>query len=156
MANIHTASQRIHVLQLLGNAIVGGMETYVTRLIERLPPEQFDVTVMCPWESALSDQFRAMGAEVVITRSDVSKGHPDYYQDLAETITRRTAGACYVDQFANPANPLAHETTTGPEILRQMEGRVDAVVVGVGSGGTLTGIGRFMRTASPRTAMPMR
>ena len=53
---------------------------------------------------------KAMGAEVVITRSDVGKGHPDYYQDLAEAITRRTAGAFFVNQFANPANPLAHET----------------------------------------------
>ena len=59
----------------------------------------------------------------------------------------------FVNQFANPANPRAHETTTGPEILRQMDGDVDAVVVGVGSGGTLTGIGRFMRQASPKTAM---
>ena len=86
-----------------------------------------------------------MGAEVVITRSDVGKGHPDYYQDLAEAIARRTPGAIFVNQFANPANPLAHETTTGPEICAQMDGDVDAVVVGVGSGGTLTGIGRFMR-----------
>ncbi len=58
-----------------------------------------------------------------------------------------------MNQFANPANPLAHEMTTGPEILRQMDGDVDAIVVGVGSGGTLTGIGRFMRQASPETAM---
>jgi cystathionine beta-synthase len=94
-----------------------------------------------------------MGAEVVITRSDVGKGHPDYYQDLAEAITRRTAGAFFVNQFANPANPRAHETATGPEILRQMDGDVDAIVVGVGSGGTLTGIGRFMRRASPKTTM---
>jgi cystathionine beta-synthase len=94
-----------------------------------------------------------MGAEVVITRSDVGKGHPDYYQDLAEAITRRTAGAFFVNQFANPANPRAHEATTGPEILRQMDGDVDAIVVGVGSGGTLTGIGRFMRRASPKTTM---
>jgi cystathionine beta-synthase len=94
-----------------------------------------------------------MGAEVVITRSDVGKGHPDYFQDLAEAIARRTPGAFYVNQFANPANPRAHETTTGPEILRQMDGDVDAVVVGVGSGGMLTGIGRFMRQASPKTAM---
>ena len=64
-----------------------------------------------------------MGAEVVITRSDVGKGHPDYYQDLAEAIARRTPGAFFVNQFANPANPLAHETTTGPEILQQMERR---------------------------------
>jgi cystathionine beta-synthase len=96
---------------------------------------------------------RAMGAEVISTRSDVGKGHPDYYQDLAEAITQRTPGAIYINQFANPANPRAHEATTGPEILRQLEGQVDAIVVGVGSGGTLTGIGRFMRQASPKTAM---
>src|SRR5208337_4647860 len=89
----------------------------------------------------------------VITRSDVGKGHPDYYQDLAEAIAAHTPGAFFINQFANPANPRAHETATGPEILRQMEGKVDAVVVGVGSGGTLTGIGRFMREASPATQM---
>src|SRR6266511_849512 len=71
----------------------------------------------------------------------------------AEAITRRTPGAIYINQFANPANPRAHEATTGPEILRQTNGEVDAIVVGVGSGGTLTGIGRFMRAASPKTAM---
>jgi cystathionine beta-synthase len=96
---------------------------------------------------------KAMGAEVVITRSDVGKGHPDYYQDLAQSIAQRTPNAVFINQFANPANPLAHETTTGPEILRQMEGKLDAVVVGVGSGGTLTGVGRFLRQASPQTQM---
>ena len=96
---------------------------------------------------------RALGAEVVMTRSDVGKGHPDYYQDLAQTITDRTGGAVYVNQFANPANPTSHEQTTGPEILAQMQGDVDAVVVGVGSGGTLTGVGRYMRGASSKTAM---
>jgi cystathionine beta-synthase len=96
---------------------------------------------------------KAMGAQVVITRSDVGKGHPDYYQDLAEAITQRTPNAFYVNQFANAANPRAHATTTGPEIFRQMEGKIDAIVVGVGSGGTLTGIGRFMQRASPATAM---
>ena len=96
---------------------------------------------------------KAMGAEVVLTRSDVGKGHPDYYQDLAEAITARTPGAIFINQFANPANPQAHADTTGPEILRQMENDVDAVVVGVGSGGTLTGIGRFMAAVSPKTRM---
>jgi cystathionine beta-synthase len=96
---------------------------------------------------------RALGAEVVMTRSDVGKGHPDYYQDVAQAITDKTPGAFYVNQFANPANPASHQTTTGPEILAQMHGDVDAVVVGVGSGGTLTGIGRHMRSASPKTEM---
>ena len=61
-----------------------------------------------------------MGAEVVLTRSDVGRGHPDYYQDLAEAITARPPGALFVNQFANPANPVAHEQTTGPEILPQI------------------------------------
>jgi Cyclin M transmembrane N-terminal domain/Pyridoxal-phosphate dependent enzyme len=96
---------------------------------------------------------KAMGAGVVLTRSDVGRGYPDYYQDLAEATTARTPGALFIDQFANPANPQAHESTTGVEIFRQMQGSVDAVVVGVGSGGTLTGIGRYMAKNSPATRM---
>jgi cystathionine beta-synthase len=92
--------------------------------------------------------LKALGAEVVMTRSDVEKGHPDYYQDLAERIAR-DEGAWYVNQFANPANPLAHETTTGPEIVRQLEGRLDAMVCGVGSGGTITGLSRHFARALP-------
>ena len=97
--------------------------------------------------------LRALGADVRLTRSDVGKGHPDYYQDMAERIAAETAGAYFVNQFVNPANPLAHETTTGPEIWRQMNHDVDAVVVGVGSGGTLTGLGRFFAKVSPKTEM---
>jgi cystathionine beta-synthase len=126
----------------LGLALVGGRKGYRTLLV--VPDKMAREKVL---------HAKAMGAEVVITRSDVGKGHPDYYQDLAETIAQRTPGAFFVNQFANPANPHAHETTTGPEILRQMEGHVDAIVIGVGSGGTLTGIGRFMRQASPGTEM---
>ncbi|HET6971439.1 MAG TPA: cystathionine beta-synthase [Phenylobacterium sp.] len=97
--------------------------------------------------------LRAMGVDVRITRSDVGKGHPEYYQDMAAAIAATLNNAVYINQFSNPANPLAHETTTGPEILEQMEGDVDAVVVGVGSGGTLTGLGRFFAKASPKTKM---
>ncbi|MGF7473656.1 pyridoxal-phosphate dependent enzyme, partial [Salmonella enterica subsp. enterica serovar Minnesota] len=64
---------------------------------------------------------------------------------LAERLAAERPGAVYVNQFANPANPAAHERTTGPEIWSQMDGRVDAVVCGVGSGGTLTGLTRFFR-----------
>ncbi len=126
----------------LGLALVGGRKGYRTLLV--VPDKMAREKVL---------HAKAMGAEVVSTRSDVGKGHPDYYQDLAETITRRTPGAFYVNQFANPANPQAHEQTTGPEILQQMDHAVDAVVLGIGSGGTLTGVGRFMQNASPRTAM---
>ena len=125
----------------LGLALVGARKGY--RIVLVVPDKMAREKIL---------HCKAMGAEVVLTRSDVGKGHPDYYQDLAEAITARTPGALFINQFANPANPLAHETTTGPEILRQMQGRVDAIVVGVGSGGTLTGIGRFMAKASPKTA----
>ncbi len=97
--------------------------------------------------------LRALGVDVRITRSDVGKGHPDYYQDMAERLAAAIPGAFFVNQFANPANPAAHETTTGPEIFEQMEGDLDAMVVGVGSGGTLTGLGRFFKKASPKTEM---
>jgi cystathionine beta-synthase len=96
--------------------------------------------------------LKALGAEVVMTRSDVEKGHPEYYQDLAERIAREE-GAFYVNQFGNPANPLAHETTTGPEIVAQLGGRLDAMVCGVGSGGTLTGLSRHFAQAMPACEM---
>jgi cystathionine beta-synthase len=97
--------------------------------------------------------LRAMGAEITLTRSDVGKGHPEYYQDMAKRIAAETPGAFCIDQFSNPANPLAHETWTAPEIWEQMEHRLDAVVCGVGTGGTLTGIGRFMRRKAPGVEM---
>jgi cystathionine beta-synthase len=99
------------------------------------------------------EHLRALGAEVIITRSDVSKGHPDYYQDKAKQLAKGLPHAHYIDQFSNPANPLAHERTTGPEIWEQMDQNLDAVVVGVGSGGTLSGLGRFLRRVSPKTKM---
>ena len=61
--------------------------------------------------------LKALGAQVIMTRSDVGRGHPQYYQDLAEQVARDTPGAYYINQFNNPANPLAHETTTGPGTL---------------------------------------
>ena len=97
--------------------------------------------------------LRAMGVDVRITRSDVGKGHPEYYQDMAQALAAKLNNARYINQFENPANPQAHEDTTGPEIFEQLEGDVDAVVVGVGSGGTLTGLGRYFARVSPKTAM---
>ncbi|MDB5459673.1 MAG: cystathionine beta-synthase [Caulobacteraceae bacterium] len=97
--------------------------------------------------------LRGLGVDVRITRSDVGKGHAEYYQDMAERIAASQPGSVYINQFCNPANPLAHETTTGPELLAQMDGDLDAVVVGVGSGGTLTGLGRYFAKASPKTRM---
>ncbi|MGK4008869.1 cystathionine beta-synthase [Sorangium sp. So ce1036] len=96
--------------------------------------------------------LKALGADVVMTRSDVEKGHPSYYQDLAASIAREE-GAFYVNQFENPANPLAHETMTGPEIAAQLGGKLDAMVCGVGSGGTLTGLSRYFEKAIPGCEM---
>src|SRR5690606_8286168 len=97
--------------------------------------------------------LKAMGAEVVLTRSDVAKGHPDYYQDMAERIARETPGAYFINQFGNPDNPAAHEHGTGPEILRQLGGKLDAVVFGCGSSGTMTGLSRCFATQSPATEL---
>lgn len=126
----------------LGLALVAALKGY--RLVLVIPDKMSREKVL---------HLKAMGAEVVMTRSDVGKGHPAYYQDLAARITAETPGAVFVNQFGNPANPLAHETTTAPEIWEQMDRRVDAVVCGIGSGGTMTGIGRFFARVSPSTEM---
>jgi len=93
--------------------------------------------------------LKALGAEVNTTRSDIGKGHPAYYQDYAARLARELPGAFFADQFNNPNNPLAHERTTGPEIWAQMEHEVDAIVCGVGSAGTITGLTRFFRNVQP-------
>ena len=95
--------------------------------------------------------LKALGAEVHWTRSDVAKGHPAYYQDMAARLAKEVPNSYYVDQFNNPANPLAHETTTAPEIWQQAGHRVDAIVCGVGSGGTLTGLKRYFQRVNPPT-----
>jgi cystathionine beta-synthase len=108
------------------------------------------LTVVVP--DKMSDEkishLRAMGAEVVLTRSDVGKGHPEYYQDIAERIAKESNGF-YVNQFANTANPKAHYETTGPEIWDQMDGKIDALVAGVGSGGTVSGCGSYLKERNP-------
>lgn len=92
--------------------------------------------------------LKALGAEVWLTRSDVGKGHPEYYQDVAERIANER-GAFYVNQFGNPSNPKAHEEDTAREIWEQMDHDVDAVISGVGSGGTITGLSRYFERVAP-------
>jgi cystathionine beta-synthase len=125
----------------LGLALVAARKGY--RLILVIPDKMSQEKIF---------HLRAMGAEVRMTRSDVAKGHPDYYQDMAQRIADEL-GAYYVNQFGNPANPRAHETTTGPEIWRQMSGRLDAMVCGVGSGGTITGLSRYFARVAPHVEM---
>ena len=126
----------------LGLALVAANRGY--RLILVIPDKMAQEKVF---------HLKALGAEVRMTRSDVGKGHPEYYQDMAEQLARQIPGAYYVNQFANPANPRAHEQTTAPEIWEQMHHELDAVVCGVGSGGTLTGLGRYFRRVAPHVEM---
>ena len=111
----------------------------------------YRLTVVVP--DKMSDEkishLRAMGAEVVLTRSDVAKGNPEYYQDVAARMAAEDPDSHYINQFANEANPQAHYESTAPEIWEQMEGRVDAFVAGVGSGGTVSGIGRYFKERNP-------
>ena len=128
----------------LGLALVAGAKGYRTILV--IPDKMSQEKIA---------HVRALGAEVRLTRSDVTRGHPEYYQDVAARLAEEIPGSFYVNQFGNPANPLAHERTTGPEIWEQMRHDVDAIVVGVGSGGTLTGLGRFFNRVKPRRGIEM-
>ena len=97
--------------------------------------------------------LEGLGAEIILTRSDVPEGHPEYYQDLARKLAAETPNSFLANQFSNPANPLAHKNTTAPEIWKQMNGQVDAVVAGVGSGGTLTGLAQFFKSKNKSICM---
>jgi cystathionine beta-synthase len=128
----------------LGLALVAGAKGYRVLLV--IPDKMSQEKIF---------HVRALGAEVRIVRSDVTRGHPEYYQDVAARLAAEVPGGFYVNQFGNPANPKAHERTTGPEIWEQMRHDVDAIVCGVGSGGTLTGLGRFFSRVKPRRGIEM-
>ena len=125
----------------IGLALVAALKGY--RLILVIPDK------MSPEKIA---HAKALGADIRLTRSDVGPGHREFYVDMAVRIGREV-GAHHINQFENPANPRAHEETTGPEIWHQMDNRVDAVVCGIGSGGTITGLSRFFARVQPETEM---
>jgi len=91
------------------------------------------------------DLLRAYGATVIVTPTELLPEDPESYYGVARRIVAETPGAYSPDQYTNPANPQAHYLTTGPEIWDQTEGRVGALVAGVGTGGTVTGIGRYLK-----------
>lgn len=126
----------------LGLALVASAKNY--KLIVVIPDKMSTEKIQ---------HLHGLGADVRITRTDVDKHHPENYVNLARSIAETTPNAWFVDQFSNPANPIAHEQTTGPEIWRQMDGDVDAVVCGVGSGGTITGLSRYFARVSSKTEM---
>jgi cystathionine beta-synthase len=122
----------------LGLALVAAQKGY--RLILVIPDKMSREKI---------SNLKAMGAEVILTRSDVAKGHPDYYQDLAKKLASEIEDAFFINQFGNPSNPKAHEEVTGPEIWEQMNEDLDAIVLGVGSSGTVTGLSRYFARQAP-------
>jgi len=126
----------------LGLALVAAQKGYRLQLV--IPDKMSQEKIF---------HLKAMGAEVVMTRSDVHKGHPEYYQDLAARLARETPNAYFVNQFGNDANAQAHEETTAPEIWEQMGHQVDAIVCGVGTGGTITGLSRYFARTAPAVEM---
>ncbi len=95
------------------------------------------------------DMLRAYGARVVIAPTAVAPEDPRSYYSVARRLVEQTPGAVLANQYHNPANPASHERVTGPEIWAQTEGQVTDIVIGMGTGGTITGIGRFMRKQNP-------
>jgi cystathionine beta-synthase len=95
------------------------------------------------------DLLRAYGAEVVVAPTDVDPQSPQSYYRVADRLTEEIPGAFQPNQYANPANPKTHYETTGPELWRQTGGRVTHVVIGVGTGGTITGVAKYLREQKP-------
>jgi cystathionine beta-synthase len=126
----------------LGLALVAAQKGY--RLLLVIPDKMSQEKIF---------HLKAMGADVVLSRSDVSKGHPEYYRDVAERLAREMPGSHFINQFGNPANPQAHEETTAPEVWEQTGRDLDAVICGAGTGGTLTGLSRFFARQAPNVQM---
>jgi cystathionine beta-synthase len=92
--------------------------------------------------------LRAYGAEVVVCPTTVAPDHPDSYYSVARRLTAQTPGAWQPDQYSNPQNPASHYATTGPEIWSQTDGTVTHFIAGIGTGGTITGTGRYLKEIS--------
>ena len=115
----------------------------------------YKLTVVLPDKMSQEkvQNLKGMGAEVVMTTSTVTSEHPDYFHNVAKRIAEKDDTAFWVNQFANEANIEAHYKTTGPELWEQTDGKIDAFVCGVGSGGTLTGVGRYLKTKNENVQM---
>ncbi len=96
------------------------------------------------------DLLKAFGAKVVVTPTAVDADDPRSYYSVAKRLAKEIPGAFYPNQFANPVNPKSHYETTGPEIWEQTEGKIDALVGGMGTGGTMAGCGRFLKEQNPK------
>ena len=122
----------------VGLAIVGAIRGY--RVICTVPDKV---------SKEKQDLLKAYGVEVIVTPTELLPDQPESYYGVARRLAAEIPGAYHPDQYSNPANPDTHYLTTGPEIWHQTEGRVGALVVGVGTGGTITGTGRFLKEKKP-------
>jgi cystathionine beta-synthase len=122
----------------VGLAMVGAVRGY--RVICTVPDKVSQEKI---------DLLRAYGAEVIVTPTELPPEHPESYYGVARRLTAQIPGAFRPDQYSNPNNPLAHYHTTGPEIWRQTEGKIDVLVAGVGTGGTISGAARFLKEMNP-------
>jgi cystathionine beta-synthase len=122
----------------VGLAIVAAHRGYkcIFVMSDKMAPEKIDV-------------LRAYGAEVVVCPTAVAPEHPDSYYSTAERLTKETPNSFRPDQYSNPNNPLAHYQTTGPEIWEQTRGRVTHFVAGAGTGGTLSGVSKYLKEQNP-------
>ena len=96
------------------------------------------------------DVLRAVGSEVIVCPTDVAPDDPRSYYSTAKRIAEETPNSWYVNQYDNPSNAQAHYETTGPEIWEQTEGKITHFVVGVGTGGTISGVGKFLKEKNPK------
>ena len=122
-------------------------------LIARIKGYKATVVILDKMNENKIFHLKAIGANVITTRSDVGPEHPDHYVNVAKKIAEETPNSFYASQFTNINNPKAHELSTAPEIFNQMNGNVDAIVCGVGTGGTISGIGKYFSEHSPKTEM---
>ena len=122
----------------VGLALVGAVRGYrvICTVPDKVSAEKIDL-------------LKAYGVEVHITPTELLPEHPDSYYGVARRLTADIDGAINPDQYANAANPQAHYDTTGPELWEQTDGRIGAFVTGVGTGGTITGAGRFLKEQNP-------
>ena len=102
------------------------------------------------------DMLKAYGAKVIITRTDLPHDHPDSYVEVAKRIARETPGGFYTDQYYNMNNPEAHYLTTGPEIWEDTDGQIDCLVGGIGTGGTISGAGKYLKEKAAQVGRAIR
>jgi cystathionine beta-synthase len=93
--------------------------------------------------------LKSMGADVIVVPASAKPGTPEHYHETARRIARETRSSFYPDQYSHPANPAAHYATTGPEIWRDTEGSITHFVSGIGTGGTISGTGRYLKEMNP-------